>query len=108
MRNQTKVAVAVAVCVAGVLGWAGETPATMGLPEGAVARLGLGWITCVAYAPGGKWLAVGTSLGVELREAGSLELVALLTGHTEPVFSVAFSPDGALLASGSLDTTVKL
>ena len=31
-----------------------------------------------------------------------------LTGHTNGVSSVAFSPDGHTLASGSVDTTVRL
>jgi WD40 repeat protein len=35
-------------------------------------------------------------------------LVRTLTGHTSWVYSVAFSPDGSLLASGSDDRTIKL
>ncbi len=31
-----------------------------------------------------------------------------LTKHTEPVYSVAFSPDGMLLASGSFDKCVHI
>ena len=36
------------------------------------------------------------------------ELVRTLSGHTSWVWSVAFSPDGMWLASGSGDQTVKL
>ena len=36
------------------------------------------------------------------------ELVRTLSGHTSSVCSVAFSPDGTRLASGSDDQTVKL
>ena len=36
------------------------------------------------------------------------QLKATLTGHTDNVWSVAFSPDGTTLASGSWDQTVRL
>ncbi len=79
------------------------------LLEGAVMRLGLGSITGnVVFSPDSRYLAVGTSLGVELRDAGTLELIQFLSGHTYWVNSVAFSPAGKTLASGSLDGTVLL
>ena len=41
-------------------------------------------------------------------EAESWPLLATLTGHTGPVFSVGFSPDGARLVSGGDDGTLRL
>ena len=45
---------------------------------------------------------------VKLWDVGSRTTIATLEGHTDAVGSVAFSPDGTLLASGSGDGTVKL
>ena len=38
----------------------------------------------------------------------AISLLRTLTGHTDYVTSVAFSPDGQTLASGSWDHTIKL
>src|SRR6266700_3446722 len=39
---------------------------------------------------------------------GALSLLRTLTWHTDPVTSVAFSPDGQTLASGSEDNTIQM
>ena len=78
------------------------------LPEGAVARLGNGGMYDMVLSPDGKLLAVAGKIGIWLYDAGTGEERALLRGHTGPVESVSFSPDGLTLVSGSLDHTVRL
>ena len=80
-----------------------------GLPDGAKARLGKGRLTGnIAHSPDGARLAVASSIGIWLYDAVTHQEVALLTGHMDNVLSVAFSPDGQTLASGSRDGTVRL
>ena len=45
---------------------------------------------------------------LKLWDARSGDLIADLRGHAGPVFSLAFTPDGKTLASGSADGVVKL
>ena len=79
------------------------------LPEGAKARLGKGYITGnIAYSPDGTRLAMASSIGVWIYDAQTGEERVLLTGHTAAVYNVEFSPDGATIAGGSLDRTVRL
>jgi WD40 repeat protein/tetratricopeptide (TPR) repeat protein len=80
-------------------------------------------VTAVAFSPDERLVAVGcldTPSSVTLFDiaGGSAQLVADLNSagsavvgrnrHTDSVYSIAFSPDGARLASGSLDHTVIL
>ena len=51
---------------------------------------------------------IGATLYDELLEKGSAKCAATLEGHASNVRSVAFSPDGAFLATGSSDKTARL
>jgi WD40 repeat protein len=61
----------------------------------------------VAISPSGKILASGDGNMIRLWNIYSGELIRTLNGHSSDVFSLAFSPDGNFLASGSLNKTVK-
>lgn len=80
----------------------------LGLPTGAKARLGKGRIHQVKSFPDGRRLAVATSIGIWIYDVQTGEALDLLTGHTAPVKSMAFSPDGKTLATGSEDNTIRL
>ena len=62
----------------------------------------------VAFSPNSKTLAMGIGGKIELWDVETARNIATRHGHGEAVFSVAFSPDGNTLASGSRDGTALL
>jgi tricorn protease-like protein len=62
----------------------------------------------VSISPDARLVAIGGGNTVQLRDIETNAARHMLSGHTSGVVSLAFSPDGNTLASGSYDTTVRL
>ncbi len=60
-------------------------------------------VGAVQFAPDAGPLAVGVGSVIHLRDPETLEAQRTLAGHTGDISSLAFSPDGQLLASGAQD-----
>ena len=69
--------------------------------------LSLADVRTAAYRPDGHVLALGDGNAVRLYDA-ELQPLRTLEGHNAPVRRVAWSADGARLASASLDGTVRI
>ncbi len=72
----------------------------IGLPEGAIARLGKGGINVMRFTPDGTRLVVGTDVGLWIYDVESGEETQLYTVQLGQVNVLSFSSDGKILASG--------
>jgi WD40 repeat protein/serine/threonine protein kinase len=61
-----------------------------------------------AVSPDGRYLAFSAERTINLWDLAARQWIACLKGHTNNIWSVAFSPDSKTLASCSQDGTVKL
>ena len=81
---------------------------TWALPEGAIARLGRGRVETLGLSPDGKYLAVGTWIGLWWYELATMKPVDLWETERGMISALEFSPNGALLATGNWDGGVKV
>ena len=72
----------------------------VGLPEGAITRLGKGGINLMRFSPDGTRLVVGTDVAVWVYDVPDGNETALFTEHTGQVNALDFSTDGKTFASG--------
>jgi WD40 repeat protein len=76
-----------------------------------------GDLQALSWSPNGHWLAISTGSTFEDRITDNVihiwnmetyEIVFSLEGHTDLVSTIAWSPDGTKLASGSWDGTIRI
>ena len=72
-----------------------------------LARWGKGRVYQVAWSPDGNQMAVASTLGIYLYDPETLEQSRFIETNAWEI-SLAFSPDGRTVASGSYDSTIKL
>lgn len=83
---------------------------TWALPENAIARLaqGRGVMENIAPSPDGKYLAVGSCVGVWWYDVSTMIPIALWDTERGYISAVSFSPNGKWLATGDGDGLVKV
>ena len=79
--------------------------------RGQIGEGNVGKIFATALSPDDRLLAVGgypSKWGIRLIDFRTGEVRALLKGHNNVIFDLAFSPDGEKLISGSVDNTARI
>lgn len=75
------------------------------LPKHAITQIDTGEepVNAIVYAPDTNRLAIANSGNISLYDRKTSEKLAELTGHTAPVFTLTFSANSEILASGGED-----
>lgn len=92
--------------------WSAENPSlirTIPQPENNQRVYALAFSPCGRYLASGTWWQKGMEkMAIRLWDVETGENIHTFWGHTTDVQSLAFSPDGTLLASGGFDGTILL
>ncbi len=79
----------------------GDLSGPLTIPKIAVKIPVLPQAASLAWSKDGKWLAVGTYRDVKVLDASTGLVARTLTGHSDVIRALAFSPDGNILAAGA-------
>ena len=66
-----------------------------------------GWVTAAVFSPDDRTLAIAADQQARIFDAATGALLRKLEGHEQQINSIACSPDGALIATASLDGTLR-
>ncbi len=82
---------------------------TWELPDGAIARLGRGWVRRdIAFSPKGVCLAIATDIGCWLYDLDTMVPRVLWDTERGMVSAISFSHDARWIATGNTDGTLKI
>ena len=77
-------------------------------PDHAKTRLGKEAINDIRFSPDGTQMTVARGISIMIYDAFTGAEISLLTGHTAPVNSIVYRPDGNTLISYGRDGTIRL